>query len=93
MSATSTKRQALNLRVRPEDRGLIDRAARVLGKTRTDFIVDAARHPAQEALLDRPVIEVDAAAHAEFLARLDAPAQPNERLLRTMRTPAPWEEA
>ena len=29
--------------------------------------------------------------HAWFLARLDAPPQPNERLRRTMQTRAPWE--
>ena len=32
-------------------------------------------------------------AHAEFLKRLDAPAQPNEKLRRTMRKAAPWEES
>jgi hypothetical protein len=31
-------------------------------------------------------------AYAKFLKRLDAPAQPNEKLRRTMRKPAPWEE-
>jgi uncharacterized protein (DUF1778 family) len=29
-------------------------------------------------------------AYAEFLARLDAPPEPNERLRRTMQSPAPW---
>jgi uncharacterized protein (DUF1778 family) len=30
-------------------------------------------------------------AYRWFLARLDAPAHPNERLRKSMRTPAPWE--
>ena len=85
------KRQSLNLRIKPEERGLIDRAAKTLGKTRTDFVLDAARRAAEDALLDRTVLTVGPKAYAEFLARLDAPPQPNERLQKTLRTVAPWE--
>jgi uncharacterized protein (DUF1778 family) len=81
----------LNIRIKPEDRGLIDRAAKLLGKNRTDFILDAARKAAEDTLLDRAVFGVSPEAYAEFLARLDAPPQPNERLRKTMQTPAPWE--
>ena len=85
------KRHSLNLRINPEERGLIDRAAKTLGKNRTDFMLDAARRAAEDALLDRSIFTVSPKAYAEFLARLDAPPQPNERLRRTMRTSAPWE--
>lgn len=85
------KRHSLNLRIKPEERGLIDRAAKTLGKNRTDFMLDAARRAAEDALFDRTIYTVSPKAYAEFLARLDAPPQPNERLRRTMRTPAPWE--
>jgi uncharacterized protein (DUF1778 family) len=85
------KRLSLNLRIKPEERGLIDRAAKTLGKNRTDFVLDAARRAAEDALLDRTVLMVSPKAYAEFLARLDAPPQPNERLQKTLRTAAPWE--
>jgi uncharacterized protein (DUF1778 family) len=85
------KRQSLNLRIKAEERGLIDRAAKTLGKNRTDFVLDAARRAAEDALLDRTVLTVSPKAYAEFLARLDAPPQPNERLQKTLRTVAPWE--
>ncbi len=85
-----TKRDTLNLRIRPELRGLIDRAAELLGKNRTDFVLDAARHAAEEALLDRTVFLVSPKSYAEFLKRLDAPPRPNARLRRTLQTPAPW---
>ena len=85
------KRQSLNLRIKPEERGLIDRAAKTLGKNRTDFVLDAARRAAEDALLDRTVLTVSPKAYAEFLARLDAPPQPTERLQKTLRTVAPWE--
>jgi uncharacterized protein (DUF1778 family) len=85
------KRQSLNLRIKPKERGLIDCAAKSLGKNRTDFMLDAARRAAEEILLDRTIFTVSAKAYAEFLARLDAPPKRNERLRRTMRTSATWE--
>jgi uncharacterized protein (DUF1778 family) len=33
---------AINLRARPEQRDLIDQAARLLGKNRSDFMLEAA---------------------------------------------------
>lgn len=87
----ATHRESLNLRIKPELRGLIDRAAELSGKNRTDFVLEAARRAAEDALLDRTVFTVSTEAYAEFLARLDAPLQPNERLRRTMRTRAPWD--
>jgi uncharacterized protein (DUF1778 family) len=83
----------LNMRIKPATRNLIDRAAELLGKTRTDFMLEASERRAEEVLLDRSVFTVSAEIYAEYLARLDAPAQPNERLRRTMSSKAPWDEA
>ena len=92
MPATVTpKRDSLNLRILPALRDLIDRGARVQGKNRTDFILEAAKRAAEEALLERTVLAVSPAAYAAFLARLERPAQPNKRLRRSMQTPAPWD--
>jgi uncharacterized protein (DUF1778 family) len=89
---SKSRRDTLNLRIRPELRGLIDRAAELEGKNRTDFVLNAARHAAEETILDRTVFAMDPGAYAEFLARLDAPPRPNGRLRRTLETPAPWEK-
>ena len=86
----TTARNSLNLRIKPELRGLIDRAAQLAGKSRTDFVREAARRAAEDALLDRTVFSVSPKAYAEFLRRLDALPQPNERLRRTMRGQPPW---
>ena len=92
MSATiEVKRETLNIRIKPEERNLIDRAAKTRGKNRTDFILEAARLAAEDALLDQVIISVSPVAYSEFLARLDMPPKPNERLRKTMQTPAPWE--
>lgn len=84
------RRETLNLRIPAEERNLIDRAARCSGRTRTDFILGAARRAAEETLLDRALIAVDARAYARFVARLDAPPRPNELLKRTMQAAPPW---
>ncbi|WP_040140968.1 DUF1778 domain-containing protein [Rhizobium etli] len=98
MPASSTNKNSeasvpLNMRIKPATRNLIDRAAELLGKTRTDFMLEASERRAEEVLLDRTVFTVSPEIYAEYLARLDAPAEPNERLKRTMSTKAPWDEA
>lgn len=86
------KRDTLNLRIKPDLRALIDRAADLSGRNRTDFVLSAARRAAEETLFDRTMFVVDSKTYAEFLARLDAPARPNARLRRSLETIAPWEK-
>ena len=90
---TAPKRETLNLRIKPELRGMIDRAAELSGKSRTDFVLEAARRAAEDAMLDRSLFSVGREVYAEFLARLDAPPQANARLREALRSTAPWDEA
>jgi uncharacterized protein (DUF1778 family) len=87
----TAKRETLNIRIQPDVRGLIDRAAKLAGRNRTDFVLDAARRAAEDTILNRTLFAVSPQAYREFLARLDAAPQPNERLRKSMRAPAPWE--
>lgn len=87
---TPARRETLNLRISAAEHRLINRAAQSSGKTKTDFILGAARRAAEEALLERTVFSISASAYAQFLARLDAPARPNQRLRRTLRAKLPW---
>jgi uncharacterized protein (DUF1778 family) len=93
MAIRRTKRSTLNLRIKSEERALIDRAAHSLHKNRTDFVLEAAHRAAEDALLDRTLFEVSPKTYAQFLARLDAPPQPNGRLRKVMQAKAPWERA
>jgi len=86
-----SRRETLNLRIKPDDRGLIDRAAQLLGKTKTDFVLEAARRAAEDALLDRTLFVAGPDAFDTFRARLDEKPHPNEKLRRALETPAPWE--
>jgi uncharacterized protein (DUF1778 family) len=87
----TASRDTLNMRIKPEDRSLFDWAAKAQGKTRTEFILEAARKAAEDALLDRSLVRVDPDAYAAFLDRPDKPLEPSDRLKQTMRSKAPWE--
>jgi uncharacterized protein (DUF1778 family) len=90
-TVTDATRETLNIRIKPEVRDLIDRAAKSRGKNRTDFILESARAAAEDTLLDQVLMAVSPQAFEQFQARLDMPPNPNERLRKTMLTPAPWE--
>ena len=81
----------INIRVRPDERALIDRAAAAQGKSRSDFMLEASRRAAEEALLDQTILHVDTATYARFVAMLDAPPRPNSALRRLLQTKAPWD--
>ena len=86
-----TPRLSWNLRVTPGDQELIDRAVSASGLTRTDFVLQAARAAAQELLVEQAWSAMAPEAYEAFCHQLDAPANPNERLQRTMATPRPWQ--
>jgi uncharacterized protein (DUF1778 family) len=87
----STHTRAINLRVRDETRALIDRAAQAQGRSRSDFMIEASRRAAEDAILDQAAIMTDRAGYERFLEILDAPAESNEKLRAILRAPAPWE--
>jgi uncharacterized protein (DUF1778 family) len=94
MTSTPTekaKRDTLNIRIKPEERNLIDRAAKVRGKNRSEFVLEAARNAAETALFDQAILSATPEAYDAFIARLDEPPKPNERLRKTMNTQAPWD--
>ena len=86
------KQEKLNMRINSEERGLIDRAAKIRGKNRSEFILSAAKKEAEETILEQVLIKATPEAYAEFLTRLDKKPQPNARLIKTMQTEAPWDK-
>lgn len=81
---------AINLRALPEQRDLIDRAAQLLGKNRSDFMLEAACDKAQAVLLDQVYFNLDADKFQQFMDLLDAPPASNPGLERLMALKAPW---
>lgn len=81
---------AINLRAHPEQRDLIDQAAQLLHKNRSDFMLEAACDRAQAVLLDQVFFKLNEEKFKEFTALLDDPAQPSEGLSRLLAVKAPW---
>lgn len=84
---------AINLRALPEQRDLIDHAASLLGKNRSDFMLEAACERAQAVVLDQVFFQLDAAQLRQFTALLDAPPAANPGLERLMAVQPPWHVA
>ena len=82
---------AINLRALPEQRDLIDQAADLLGKTRSDFMLEAACERARAVMLDQVFFSLNAEKFRQFTALLDAPTAANPGLERLMAVKAPWE--
>jgi uncharacterized protein (DUF1778 family) len=87
----SARSQNIHIRVAPRQRELIDQAARVTGKTRTEFILDTVTREAENALLDQRVFLLDDQQWRAFIVALDAPAQPSEALRKLILAKPPWE--
>ncbi len=84
---------AINLRALPEQRDLIDHAAGLLGKNRSDFMLEAACERAQAVILDQVFFGLDEEEFRKFSAMLDAPPAPNPGLERLLAVKAPWKKA
>ena len=82
----------INVRVSTMTRDLIDNAANILGKTRTDFIVESARKHAIDVLLDQRFFSLGTEEYDAFVAALDAPQAPNEKLRKLMQSKSPWQK-
>ncbi|MGJ3353932.1 MAG: DUF1778 domain-containing protein [Providencia sp.] len=83
---------AINLRAHPEQRDLIDEAASILGKNRSDFMLEVACERAQAVLLDQIFFQLDNDKFQQFSALLDAPVNSNSGLERLMSIETPWKE-
>lgn len=85
-----TQAKPVNLRIREDVRRVIDRAASLRGKTRSDFMIDAAYRAAEETLLDQTLVRVDADSYQHYLDILDQPPS-GEGFERLMSAPKPWQ--
>lgn len=83
--------QAINIRASRRQRDLIDRAAQVLGKSRSDFMLETASREAEDVLLDRTFFTLEPEAFERLTALLDNPPPPGDALRRLMRRKALWE--
>jgi uncharacterized protein (DUF1778 family) len=85
------KDHPVSMRMPDADIAMIDRAALLRGRSRTDFVRDAAVRAAEEALMEVMPIRMSAAGFDAFTLALSSPAVPVEEMVNLFRRPAPWE--
>lgn len=90
-SAADTK-GTINLRIETQTRQLIDDAAAILGKTRTEFMIESARRQAIDVLLDQRLFVLDADRYDAFMHALDNPPAPGPRLRSLLRRIPAWQK-
>lgn len=84
------RNSSISIRVQQRQRDLIDRAVKVLGKNRSDFMLEAACKEAENILLDRRYFALEPKDFDRFWAALDKAPTDNIRLRQTLASPPPW---
>jgi uncharacterized protein (DUF1778 family) len=90
-SPAADTKGSINLRIEVNTRKLIDDAAAILGKTRTEFMIESARQQAIDVLLDQRLFVLDAARYDAFLHALDNPPAPGPKLRSLLRRTPAWQ--
>jgi uncharacterized protein (DUF1778 family) len=92
MSANPQRSDAVvNVRLSVKTRDLIDSAAALSGKTRTEFMLESATREAVDVLLDQRLIALEDDDFAAFQSILDNPPPASARLRQLLAEKAPWE--
>jgi uncharacterized protein (DUF1778 family) len=91
-SLASDAKGSINLRIEAHTRQLIDDAAAILGKTRTEFMIETARREAIDVLLDQRLFILDADRYEAFMHALDNPQAPGPKLRALLRRVPAWQK-
>lgn len=88
----TTEPVSINIRAKQHQRDLIDQAADRLGRSRSEFMLDAACREAEDVLLNQAFFTVDAGIFEKLHALLDKPLPATDKLRRLLKTEAPWDK-
>ena len=92
MAETQNRAAPINIRARSTQRNLIDKAAAMLNKNRSDFMLEAACREAENVLLDQRLFLVDDKTYKALATLIDAPVKDNPSLRKLLHDKAPWEK-
>lgn len=91
-STNADTKGSINLRIEADTRQLIDDAAAILGKTRTEFMIETARRQAIDVLLDQRLFALDSKRYDAFVHALDNPPAPGPKLRSLLRRAPAWQK-
>src|SRR3982074_991841 len=85
------KEHPLSMRLPEADIAIIDRAANLRGRPRTDFMRAAAVRAAEDVLMETAPIRMSPAGFKAFMEALSKPARPVPEMIELFERKAPWE--
>lgn len=85
------KEHPISMRLPEADVAMIDRAAMLRGRSRTEFVREAAVRAAEDVLMECRLIRMSPDGFADFLAALSGPPVPVPEIVALATRPAPWE--
>lgn len=92
MTASADRKEyPISMRLPEADVAMIDRAATLRGRTRTDFVREAAVRAAEEVVMENRLLRMSPEGFTEFVNILSRPAVSVPELVELARRPAPWE--
>jgi uncharacterized protein (DUF1778 family) len=89
--AVGGKEHPLSMRLPEADIAIIDRAATLRGRSRTDFVRDAAVRAAEDVLMETMPVRMSPAGFKAFMTALSGPATAVPEMVEIFRRSAPWE--
>jgi uncharacterized protein (DUF1778 family) len=89
--AGKRKEHPLSMRLPEADIAIIDRAATLRGRSRTDFVRDAAVRAAEDVLMETMPVRMSPAGFKAFMTALSGPAAAVPEIVELFQRPAPWE--
>lgn len=89
--ATKKKEHPLSMRLPDADIAIIDRAAGMRGRSRTDFVREAAVRAAEDVLMESTLVRMSPAGFNAFMKALAEPATAVPEMVELLKRPAPWE--
>ncbi len=90
-AATDRKEYPISMRLPEADVAMIDRAASLRGRSRTDFVREAAVRAAEEVVMENRLIRMSPEGFAELIDILSRPGTPVAEMVELGKRPAPWE--
>ena len=85
------KEHPLSMRLPEADIAIIDRAANLRGRSRTDFVREAAVRAAEDVVMETAPIRMSPAGFKAFMETLSKPASAVPELVEVFQRTAPWE--
>ncbi len=90
--AATQKVHPLSMRLPEADIAMIDRAASLRGRSRTDFVRDAAVRAAEDVLMENALIRMNPDGFEAFVLALTAPPVVVPEIIALAQRTAPWEK-